>query len=978
MISSYLLVCIVVSVVHLCIGTSVFIKAPRERTNQTFYLGIVSMVAWMLLTTTSSLPWAQLEIRATLTRFAYASGMFTAASIAAFCVVFSNRGKIPRREFAVVAIVCAVFIVLSFVPGAILKEFMRSGARVSEISGPFRIPHYVVAAVVLLFGFTHIWRRYRKAEFAEEKFGLRLLGVGFFIPAVTSILSLTVLPVFVETSPLQASIGPISTVVFIVLAGYATLKQGHFIEADLALGHVFESILAGVCVTQVDGRIIRHNHRLVEMLGYEGKLTGRSLGYLTDFLEPDMVEKASVLREWFENERSDPIEITLCGLRNRTLEISAGPLRGPRGKTVGRVILFSDVTERKLLKEDLRNSEEQYRTLVESADDLIYTLDLEGYFTFSNNRASERITGYKVEEWLGRNFKELIVPGEEEHILAHARKAYGGTPQRYEAKIYHKSGKTLTLWNCITPLVKDGVVVGFSVVARDITETKELERQLKESEEQYRALVEESENIVYIVQDGRLKFVNSYGVEISDHREEDLFGADFDPLGLIHPDDRASVDEAFAVLSEGRGKHMRLEARFISKSGKTYDCVMTGTSLTYMGEPAVMGVMMDVTEKKKLQEQLVQSEKLASIGQLVSGVAHELNNPLAGIMGYSQLFYESEEISPKAREAAKKIFESSKRCKKIIQNMLSFARKQEFEKMSLDVNGILDKAVELREYDLQSHRIEVRREYASGLSPVAADPHHMQSVFMNLINNASDAMYEANGRGILRIATRMEGESIVVEFIDDGPGVPSEFRDKVFDPFFTTREVGQGTGLGLSISYGIIKEHGGELILETSHGGGGKFTVRLPAAGAPREKPGAVGPAPEVAIRRGMPRILVVDDEETILDLSVDILESRGYEVDTASTGEIAREKIASNSYDLVIADIRMPGMLSGIDLFHWAKRHMPGLEEKIVFATGDIAADDTQKFLSETKRPCLSKPFEMSEYLDTVRTAIAMSQSVN
>jgi CheY-like chemotaxis protein len=146
----------------------------------------------------------------------------------------------------------------------------------------------------------------------------------------------------------------------------------------------------------------------------------------------------------------------------------------------------------------------------------------------------------------------------------------------------------------------------------------------------------------------------------------------------------------------------------------------------------------------------------------------------------------------------------------------------------------------------------------------------------------------------------------------------------------------------------------------------------------PSEKPSVVESAPRVATHRGTPRILVVDDEETILDLSVDILESRGYEVDTASTGEIAREKIASNPYDLVIADIRMPGMLSGIDLFHWAQRHMPGFEEKIVFATGDIVADDTQKFLSETNRPCLTKPFEMTEYLDTVRAAIAVSQSVN
>ncbi len=163
--------------------------------------------------------------------------------------------------------------------------------------------------------------------------------------------------------------------------------------------------------------------------------------------------------------------------------------------------------------------------------------------------------------------------------------------------------------------------------------------------------------------------------------------------------------------------------------------------------------------------------------------------------------------------------------------------------------------------------------------------------------------------------------------------------------------------------------------MEKEYTGGSRFTVRLPAGRVERR---SANPAPRGPIRRAMPRILVVDDEETILDLSVDILTGRGYEVETALTGEIAREKIESGSYNLIIADIRMPGMLSGIDLFRWAKRNMPGLEDRIVFATGDIVADETQKFLSETKRPCLSKPFELSEYLDTVRAAIAASQRAN
>jgi len=972
--SPILIVCIVVSIVHLCIGTSVFLKAPRNRTNQAFYLAIISMALWIVLTSASSTPWQDLELRAFLTRLAYAAGMLTTAFVTAFCVVFASKGAPPRRPMALIALTCGFFLVLSFVPGTVEKGFRVSAAGAVEVHGPFRIPYYIALAVLFGYGIRHLYRRHVAVKFDEEKHQLRILGAGIFVPAFISLTSFVILPYFVGASLFQSSIGPISTVILIVLAGYATLRQGRFIEVDLALAYVFDSIEVGICVTQLDGRIVRHNKRFTELLEYPGKLAGYLLDDLADFLGPNMEERASRLRAWLKEKQPDSIEITLSGLRNKTLELTAGPLTNNWGKPVGKVLLFRDITEKKTLKEELRASEEKYRTLVENADDIIYTLDLEGNFTFFNDKASQRITGHKAEEWLGRNFRELVVPGEEEHILECAREAANkGTPQRFEAKILHKTGKALTLWNCLTPIIRDGKPVGYSVIARDITETKELEQKLKESEEKYRTLVEEAENIVYIIQDGRLRFVNGPGVEFGGYTEEELYSDGFDLLQLIHPDDHVAVATAMAVLAERRSAHQRLEARFVSKRGEVYDFILTGASLTYRGKPAIMGVLVDITEKKKLQGQLIQSEKLASIGQLVSGVAHELNNPLAAIMGYAQLFSENEALPPKERESAQKMFESSERCKKIIQNLLSFARRQEIHKTTLEVNEILDRAVELREYNLRSHDIEIRRRYQTDLKTVVGDPHHLQSVFLNIINNASDAMRNGNGKGILKIATRLENNSVVVEFADNGPGIPPEFRDKVFDPFFTTKEVGKGTGLGLSISYGIIKEHGGELFLDRSYDGGSKFMIKLPVGQVPEEEKPAVETALVEQARNSQPRILVVDDEETILDLSVDILAGKGYQVETALTGEIAKEMLESNCYDLVIADIRMPGVLSGIDLFQWAKRHKPGMEERIVFATGDIVADETRKFLSETRRPCLSKPFEMSEYLSTIQKALGI-----
>ena len=975
MMTPYLLACIiVVSIVHLCIGTSVFLKAPRDRTNQLFYLAIITMVVWMLFNTVGTYQWQQVQVKTILTRFAYATGMLAGGAVASFCLVFANKNKPPRKPLVFISAVCALFVVLSFFPGAILKEFRASGSSVIEVHGPLRIPFYVTLAVLFFYGLLHLWRRRRATEFGEERFQLALLGTGIFIPAIVSLTALAVIPSFVPTSQFLSSVGPISTVAFILLAGYATLKQGHFIEVDLALKYVFDGIAAGICVTRSDGQIIRHNRGLIELLGYEGKLAGQSIEHLADLLEPDLAESPLSLRTFFEAGRPDSIQITLSGLRNKTLDLTASRLTNSTGRPLGKVFLFHDVTERKKLKEEIRESEEKYRMLVENADDVIYTVDLDGNFTFFNNKAAEKITGYRIEEWLGKNYRDLAVPGEEERIIKHAREAYKGTPQRYETKIFHKTGRVLTLWNFLSPMMRDNKVVGFSVVARDITETKRLQRQVRESEEKYRTLVEESENTVYIIQDGRLKFVNKVGLEMSGFTEEELYREDFDLLRLIHPDDRLAAAEAMAALVGGDFAPQRLEVRLVSKQGEVNDFILTGTSLAYQGKPAIMGVLVDMTEKKKLQEQLIQSEKLVSIGQLVSGVAHELNNPLAAIMGYAELFSQSKTLSLSDRDTARKIFESSGRCKRIIQNLLSFARKQEIRKVNLDVNEVLEKAIELREYNLKSHDIKVLREYQADLRTTVGDPQQLQSVFLNLINNAGDAMGQSRGKGTLRIATRMEGENIIAEFGDDGPGIPPEFRDRIFDPFFTTKEVGKGTGLGLSISYGIIREHGGELILDKSYDGGSSFMVKLPAGKTSRDDKPAAAAVYGQSRNGSKPKILVVDDEEMILDLSVDILTGNGYEVETARTGETARDMIESNSYDLIIADIRMPGSISGIGLFNWAKQNKAGTEEKIVFATGDVVADETQKFLAKTKRPCLAKPFELSDYLDTVQKALAAS----
>jgi len=238
----------------------------------------------------------------------------------------------------------------------------------------------------------------------------------------------------------------------------------------------------------------------------------------------------------------------------------------------------------------------------------------------------------------------------------------------------------------------------------------------------------------------------------------------------------------------------------------------------------------DITEERRLREQLLQSEKMSAVGQLVSGVAHELNNPLAGVMGYTQLMM-SRPIDPKLRNDLERVFNEAQRAAKIVQNLLTFARKHKPEKRYLGLNGIIEKTLELRAYEMKVSNIVVETAFDPVLPRTLLDFHQMQQVILNIVTNAEQAMLEAHGRGRLAITTRGRGDHVEVRFQDDGPGIPPEHLSRVFDPFFTTKPVGKGTGLGLSICDGIVKEHGGILRVESSPGRGAAFVIELPILG---------------------------------------------------------------------------------------------------------------------------------------------------
>jgi two-component system NtrC family sensor kinase len=376
-------------------------------------------------------------------------------------------------------------------------------------------------------------------------------------------------------------------------------------------------------------------------------------------------------------------------------------------------------------------------------------------------------------------------------------------------------------------------------------------------------------------------------------------------------------------------------------------------------------IMRDITEQKRLQAELLQLEKLSTVGQLISGVAHELNNPLTSVVGYAQLLTMSEEIGGEIKDDLKKLNDEAIRASKIVQNLLAFARKRKPEKSYVNINEILISTIALRAYDLKVNNIAVIEDFQTDLPKTMADPHQLQQVFLNLITNAEYAMKMTHGRGRLEIQTRfnLERTLISVSFKDDGPGISEENLSKIFDPFFTTKET--GTGLGLSVSYGIIQEHGGDISTQSRLEKGATFTVELPVI---ESKEKIVKPEEEKEEERiSGKKVLVIDDEPIILDLVRNILEGEDLKVEIASSGEQALAKIEKETYDLIISDLKMPG-LNGRSLYQEIEKRDLELSNRILFSTGDIIGLETTAFFERVKADYIYKPFEITHFLEKAR----------
>ncbi|HJT00626.1 MAG TPA: GAF domain-containing protein [Terriglobales bacterium] len=361
---------------------------------------------------------------------------------------------------------------------------------------------------------------------------------------------------------------------------------------------------------------------------------------------------------------------------------------------------------------------------------------------------------------------------------------------------------------------------------------------------------------------------------------------------------------------------------------------------------------------RRTQEQLLQSEKMSAIGQLIAGVAHELNNPLTAILGYAQLL-ESEPMDERCLDFVRKLLKQAQRTHRLVQNLLSFARQRTPQKIPVDIRRVVEDSLALRDYDFKRGNIVVQREVAEELPAVTADPHQLEQVFLNIINNAVDAMLEMERGGVLSMRVYAENGAVCVEFRDTGRGIVDPKR--IFDPFYTTKPVGKGTGLGLSICYGILKEHGGEIEARNVPEGGAALLVRLPAAGKPQTVREPSPPPARELVLHG--RLLLVDDEEAVLEFEREVLAGAGAEVVTASDPEKARNLLNSGGFDAVILNGSMPNGWSAVQIHGWLAQHHPRIVGKLLFVFSTLDGE-TQTFLEQKRISYLVKPFDVADLI--------------
>jgi PAS domain S-box-containing protein len=583
---------------------------------------------------------------------------------------------------------------------------------------------------------------------------------------------------------------------------------------------MFKSVPEGITVSDLEGNIRDTNEAAVHMHGYDSKEEMIGKGALELIAEEDHASAIDNLKETLEEGLSPTVEYTFLKKEGSKFpaELSAALLKDGAGNPVGFIAVTRDITERKQAEEALRESEERYKSLVNNVKLGIFRSIMTGKGrALEVNPALEEITGYSRKELLKMEFAKLYAYPEERRAFLDELVATK-KPVNRELHWKIKDGREIVIMARTAPVTNNaGKIVCLDSIVEDITKRKQ-------AEQLYYTLANSSPVGVYIEQDRKLIFTNPAFQKATDFTADELMGKD--PSTIVYPEDRESVRQNAVQMLKGH-RLQPYEFRYVTKSGEIKWGIERVVSVTYQGRQAALGDFMDITERKKMEEQLILTDRLASVGELASGIAHELNNPLTGVIGLSQILTQRD-VPEDIKEDLNLVYSEAQRAATIVKNLLTFARKHSPAKDLLNINDVIGKVLELRAYEQRVSNIEVVTHLAPDLPQIMADYFQLQQVFLNIVINAEHFMIEAHNKGTLTITTERAGDYVRASFTDDGPGIPKENLGHIFDPFFTTKEVGKGTGLGLSICHGIISAHNGQIYAESEPDKGATFVIELP------------------------------------------------------------------------------------------------------------------------------------------------------
>jgi PAS domain S-box-containing protein len=728
----------------------------------------------------------------------------------------------------------------------------------------------------------------------------------------------------------------------------------------------FDDVLLAL---SLDGEIRAANRSFAELVGKPFQsIIGRSLGELIEEESGDLEQAlARGMPKFLENRNwSGVVHIRLKarGTTHFFECVAHAMLRDD--KVHGLTVLARDITAQ-------RRNEARFTELFETLQEGIYIVTPDDH-VLEVNPALVRMLGYSSkEELLGKKVSEVFADDAQRSMIIREVN-HQPVPEGREITLRKKNGQPLVCLNTATA-IRDtsGKIIRYQGALVDITERREIEKRLYKEQEFARRLVDCFPDLIFVVDSQkRYTYVSARVPEVLGYEIGESIGMVFGDR--THPDERGAVLGIFDDLLKQRRNFASIEIQVRHKLGE-WRRLKCNFSPLFNENNKIDGVVIsgrDVTEVKRLEEQLIQAEKLAAMGQMLAGVAHELNNPLTAILGVSELLRERPGVDDATKRQLEMTHRQARRAARIVQNLLEFSRPASPQKKSLDLNNVIERTLQLQEHSLKRNSIEADFRQEPDLPLIVGDANQLIQVFLNLISNAEHAIREVRTSGHVRVRLGRAFNRVFVTVQDDGVGIKPEALPRLFDPFFTTKRPGGGTGLGLSICMSIIREHGGNIEVESLPSGGASFTVYLPVVvqdsrSLPHDLDTSttewIPPSLEVLQHRS---VLVLDDEESIRMLLSEGLAAHGLRVDSAGTAEQALSLVLGRKYDVLLCDLNLsvPGPDGdGRNVAERLKLAAGAQKPEVIYMSGELSDEEV------TPKPVasrwLQKPFRISDVLN-------------